>query len=117
MTMMRHSACSSRLLRSRKRRLREAAQRGSAAERGQHEERDLLIALAERRLRQPAQRDDPGFAQDREVLDHLVVDLPEAELLIAVGVVVQRDAVEPAAPGIARRRCASRTPTVPCVCT
>jgi hypothetical protein len=79
----------------------ESAQRGSTAHRGQHEKRDLLIALVQRRLGQPAERDDPGFAQDWKVLDYLVVELTEAEFLIAVGVIVQRDAVEPSAPGIA----------------
>ena len=63
----------------------------------------LLIALAVRGPREAAERDDPGFAQDRKVLDRFVVDLLEAELLVPVGVIVQRDAVEAAAPRIAGR--------------
>ena len=35
------------------------------------------------------------------MLDRFVVDLLEAEQLVPVGVIVQRDAVEAAAPGIA----------------
>ena len=82
----------------------ESAQRRSASHIRQHEEGHLLIGLAVGGPRDGAQRDDPGFAQDRNVLDRFVVDLPETEPLVLVGVIVQRDAIEAAAPGIPWRR-------------
>ena len=87
---MRHSACRSRLFSSRKRQLVNPRSVESAADIRQHEERDLLAALVERGLGQRAERDDPGFPQDREVLDGFVVDLLEAEMLVPVVVIVQR---------------------------
>ncbi len=43
------------------------------------------------------QRDDPRFPQNGEVLDQLVIDLLKAEVLVAIGEIVERDAVVPAA--------------------
>ena len=74
-----------------------ATQVAAAAERRQHEVRNLLIAFQPCGLDETAQRDGPRLAQDREVLHHLVVHLLEAELVIVVLVVVERDAVEAAA--------------------
>src|SRR4030095_181763 len=78
----------------------ESPQRGSTADRGQHEKGNLLIVFGVGGLCETVERDDPGFAQDREMLDHLVVDLTEAEFLVVVRVVVERDAVKPTAPGV-----------------
>src|SRR6185436_10076686 len=87
----------------------EAAQIVSAAERGQEEVRDLLAALELRGLHQPAERERPRLAQDRKVLDDLVVGLPEAERIVRVLVVVQGDRGVAAAPRVAS---ASRGPPV-----
>ena len=102
--MMRHSACSSRLFWSRKRQLLYPRSVRAAAERRQHEERHLLTVLLDRGLDAAAEREHPGLAQDREVLDRLVVDHLEAERVVRVVVVVQRHAVEAAAAGVAGRR-------------
>src|SRR5947207_626370 len=45
----------------------------------------------------------PGFTQDAKVLNRFVGDLVEAEPLVRVGVIVQRDAVETAASRVAGR--------------
>src|SRR4029077_18723265 len=81
----------------------ESAQRGSASHVRQQEERNLLTILAVGGPRDAVERDDPGFAKDREMLDRFVVDLPETQLLVLVAVIVQRDTVEAAPPGIAGR--------------
>src|SRR5207244_6994882 len=60
----------------------EPSQRGSTAYVRQHEERNLLIALAVCRARDATERNDPGFTQDRKVLNRFVVDLVEAEPLV-----------------------------------
>src|SRR5262249_459619 len=70
----------------------------------QQKEGNWLIALGVRRLRLSAQRDDPGFPQYWNVLDRFVVDPPETELFVRLGVIVQRDSVEPAASRIPWRR-------------
>src|SRR4029453_19192427 len=81
----------------------EAPQVRTATNRRHHEERDLLIVLVERGLHPAAERDDPGLAQDRKMLDPLVVDLAEAEGIVPVGVVVERNAVIASASRIAWR--------------
>src|SRR4029450_13651046 len=79
----------------------EAAQAGSAAHRWQHVERRRLAILAPRRFRETVKREDPGVAQNRDVLNHFVVDLPEPKGIVAVRVVVARDAIEAATPRVA----------------
>src|SRR5262249_28895176 len=83
---------------------RKSPQRRSASDVRQQKEGNLLIALGVRRLRLSAQRDDPGFPQYWNVLDRFVVDPPKTELFVRVGVIVQRDSVEPAASRIPWRR-------------
>ena len=90
--MMRHSACSSRLFWSRKRQLLYPRSDRAAAERRQHEERDPLTVLLVRVLHPGVEREDPGFAQDREVRDAFVLDHLEAEVLVLILVIVQRGA-------------------------
>jgi hypothetical protein len=49
-----------------------------------------------------AERDGPGLAENREVLDRLVIDLVEAEIAAGVGLVVCGHAVVAAAARVAR---------------
>src|SRR5262245_62862665 len=74
-----------------------------------HEERDLLAAFVIDGLGAPAERDDPGFAQDWKMLDHFVVSASKTEQLVLVGVVVQRDTVKAPAPRVT----GCRTPVQP----
>ena len=86
--IQRNSPDISRLWRSRNRQL-DSPQRAAAAERRQQEIRHL-VAVVERRLHQPVQRDDPVLAQNRNVLDDLAVDAIEAVGFVLVRVVVIR---------------------------
>src|SRR4029453_3259365 len=76
------------------------AQRGTAAERRQHEERRLLSVFLFRGLDSRAQRQHPRFSQQRNVLDGLVLDDLEPKVLVPIVVVVQRHAVKTARAGV-----------------
>src|SRR5262245_14375646 len=67
----------------------EAAQVRSPAKGRQREERNLLPVFLPRRRRKTAERDHPALAQDRNVLNGLVIDSPKPELGVGIGVVVR----------------------------
>ena len=75
----------------------EAAQRRTAADRRQQEVRDLLVVLFGRVLHAGPQREDPRLAEDRDVLDRLVLHEGEPERVVVVAVIVHRGREEAAA--------------------
>src|SRR5579862_3938945 len=61
---------------------RKAAQRVAVAERRQHEEGNLLAVARIGGAGAAVQREHPGFASDRNVLNRLVVDLLKTEEMV-----------------------------------
>src|SRR5688500_1333814 len=61
-----------------------ATQRRAAAKRGKHEERNRLALVYERRFDAASQREHPGVAHHRDVLNHVVVNARETVLIVQV---------------------------------
>ena len=104
LTSTRHSACSSRLCRSRKRQLEKPRRLDPPPSAGSMKKGIAWSSLAKVVCDRAAQREHPGVPEERNVLDRLVLDLAEAVRVVGVREVVERHAVVAAAPRVARRR-------------